>query len=76
MMVGRELKKLQQEYQNLEIKEIEVTTNPRLTLRHGVRMIPTLKAADGKLSGFILTSSKVREFIQELYENEQEGRKI
>lgn len=62
-MVGRVLKKLQQEYADLVVEEVEVTTNPLVTLRQGIKMIPTLIAADKKLTGIILSEKKINDFI-------------
>ena len=57
------LKKLQQEYADLVVEEVEVTTNPLVTLRQGIKMIPTLIAADKKLTGIILSEKKINDFI-------------
>jgi hypothetical protein len=65
MLVGRELTKLQQEFPKLQIKKVDILTNPGRTLKDGVKMIPTLKAGDKTLSGIFLSSAQVREFVTE-----------
>lgn len=62
-MVSRVLKKLQEEFPHLVIEEVEVTTNPLVSLRQGVKMIPTLMTGDKKLTGIILSEEKIRDFI-------------
>ncbi len=62
-MVGRVLKKLQEEFPDLVVEKVEATTNPLASLRQGVKMIPTLIAEDKKLTGIILSEKKVRDFI-------------
>ena len=63
MLVGRELTKLQKKFPELQIEKVDILTNPGRTLKDGVRMIPTLKAGDKKLTGIYLTSAQVREFV-------------
>jgi len=63
LLVGRTLQKLQQEYPDLVVEKIEVTTHPVESLRNGVRIIPTLMADGQKLSGIILTPASVRDFV-------------
>ena len=65
-MVGRVLKKMQDADPDLVVEEVEVTTNPLVTLRQGVKMIPAILAGDKKLSGIILTEEKVKKFIGSL----------
>ncbi len=62
-MVGRVLKKLQEEFPDLVIEEVDVVTHPLVSLRRGVKMIPTLIAGDKKLTGIILSEEKIRNFI-------------
>ena len=66
MLVSRELKKLKLEYPDLEVEEIDVVTNPLLSLKNGIRMIPTLKSGDTKLSGIFLGEDEIREFLDRL----------
>ena len=63
LMAVRALKRLQKEYKNLEVTEIDVATCPRQTWRAGIRMIPALECRGTILSGFILTSEKIQKFI-------------
>ena len=68
MMVGRELTKLQQEFPELGIEKVDILTSPGRAFKDGVRMIPTLKTGDGKLSGIFLSSAEIREFVTALLE--------
>jgi hypothetical protein len=63
MMVGRELKKIQEEDSDLEVKEIDVVANPRKSWQEGIRMIPTLIKGKKKLSGIFLSSKQIRDFL-------------
>ncbi len=66
MLTGRVLKKLNGEYPDLTVEKIEVTKQPLQTLRAGVKMIPTLAAGGEKISGIILTSANIRQFVDKL----------
>ncbi|MBU0908978.1 MAG: hypothetical protein KKA54_08025 [Proteobacteria bacterium] len=68
LLVGRTLQKLQQEYPNLVVEKVEVTTRPVESLRNGIRIIPALAADGRKLAGFILTPTAVRKFVAKIYE--------
>lgn len=63
MLVAYVLKKLTAKHPDLEIEQIEVITCPNKARKAGVRLIPTLKINNDKLSGIILTPTMVREFI-------------
>ena len=63
MLVGRELKKIQEEHPDLEVKEIDVVANPRRSWQDGIRMIPTLIKGKKRLSGIFLTSKQIRDFL-------------
>lgn len=64
LLVGRILQKLQQEYPELVVEKVEVTSRPLESLRQGIRMIPTLAADGRRLSGLILTPAAVRHFVE------------
>ncbi len=70
LMVGRTLLKLQNDYPDLEIEKIEVTTSPLQSFRQGVRMIPTLSAVNLKLAGIYLTQDTIRNFLEKLYHSQ------
>jgi len=63
MLVGRELKKIQEEDPDLEVEEIDVVANPRKSWQEGIRMIPTLIKGEKKLSGVFLSSRQIRDFL-------------
>ena len=63
LMAARALKRLKKEYKNIEVTEIDVATSPRQTWQAGIRMIPALECRGKILSGFILTSEKIKKFI-------------
>lgn len=74
LLVGRVLKRLQQEYPDLTVEKVEVTTRPLESLRKGVWIIPTLTAQGRQLAGIILTPTAVREFITGIYEGQASPR--
>lgn len=63
MLVGRELTKLQKEFSHLQIEKVDILAQPGRALKAGVKMIPTLKAGNKKLSGVFLSSAQIREFV-------------
>ncbi len=63
MLVNRELTKLQKEFHNLRIKRVDILAHPGIALKAGVRMIPTLDAEGARLSGFLLSSAEIRNFV-------------
>ncbi len=65
MLVDRALTKLKKEYPQLTVEKVDILTQPGRALKDGVKMIPTLKAGDKILSGIFLTSSRIRDFIQQ-----------
>ena len=64
MMAGRVLRKLRDELQDFEIKEVDILTHPLVSLKNGVRMIPTLELDDRRLSGILLGEQEIRDFLQ------------
>ena len=64
MVVGNELKKLKEEFPDLDFDNIEVSRDYKRAWNDGIRMFPALKIDDDVLSGFILTPGKVRVFIK------------
>ncbi|MEW6520616.1 MAG: hypothetical protein AB1461_14520 [Thermodesulfobacteriota bacterium] len=67
LLVGRMLKRLQQEYPDLLVEKVEVTSRPLESLRQGIRMIPTLAADERRLAGLFLTPAAVRHFVEKIY---------
>lgn len=60
--VSRELKKLEKEFPELEIKHIEILKNMAYTKENKIQTIPTLKINDAVIGG-LLSGKKVRDFI-------------
>lgn len=65
MMVGRVLKKLQKEMEDLNVREVDILRHPRTALREGITMIPTLKQGERRLSGIFLSEEKIRNFLRQ-----------
>ncbi|MBT70425.1 MAG: hypothetical protein CMQ15_00050 [Gammaproteobacteria bacterium] len=65
-MARRELKKLKEEFPDLEIEPIEVLTKRGKKKEDGVRQFPALVHADKSLSGFILTRAAIRSFLVDI----------
>lgn len=63
MLASRVLAHLKKEFPDVEIDEIEVTTQPLRVLRDGVTMIPTLVHEGQKLAMLMPSESKIRDFI-------------
>lgn len=65
MFVGDELKKMESEYPQMELEKVEMTFNFMQAWKDGIRMFPAVKIGDDVLSGVLLSSKKVRSFVEE-----------
>ena len=65
-MARRELKRLKEEFPDIEIEPIEILTNRGKMKEDGVRQFPALVYADKSLSGFILTRAAIRSYLADL----------
>ena len=65
-MAGLSLSKLLRDFPGIDLKKVEYLTNLRTARREGVKLIPTLKSGDKKLSGFLLSKNAMREFLESL----------
>lgn len=63
MLVGRVLKKLQEETGDLNVREVDILRHPRTALHDGITMIPTLQQGERRLSGIFLSEAKIRDFL-------------
>jgi glutaredoxin len=63
-LATRALKKLQQEFPELTIETVEVTKEPLRAWQAGVRMLPTVTRHEKTLSGVILTTAALRDFLR------------
>lgn len=64
MLAVRELEKIVQDNETLEVETIEIGSNFGRCWRAGIRMIPALKIGDDILSGVLLSEDKIRQFIE------------
>ena len=65
-MTGLSLSRLLPDFPEIELEKVEYLANFRASRREGVSSIPTLKSGDKKLSGFLLTQSRIREFLDSI----------
>lgn len=65
-LAGRALAELKEDFPALEISRVEVTMHPLTALAAGVRMIPSIVAGTEKLSGFMLSKTEIRAFLNQL----------
>ncbi len=63
MMAGRALRKIQQEMNNFQIKEVDVLAHPLTAIKEGITMIPTLQLDGERLSGIFLNEQQIRDFL-------------
>jgi hypothetical protein len=63
MMAGRVLRTLQEELHDFEINEVDIISHPLVSLKNGIRMIPTLEMDGRRLSGIFLDEKQIREFL-------------
>ena len=64
------LKSLLGDYPHISVERVEYLTNLRAARDAGVRSIPTLRAEGSTLSGFLLTRSAIRRFLDALDEGQ------
>ena len=65
-LAGRSLAKLLAEFPNVRLDKVELLTNRARARAAGVRQIPALVHGDTKLTGFYLTKSRIRRFLESL----------
>ena len=65
-MAKKALDELLQDRDDIHLEEIEILGNPLRALKDGVRFIPTLKCGDEQLTGILLSSDKLRAFIEKV----------
>jgi len=63
-LAGRALRKLRREFPQLTIETVDVTLEPLRAWQDGVRMLPTVRLANQTLSGIILTTATLRQFLR------------
>ncbi len=65
MLAGRELRRIAAEMPELAIEEVDILSHPRRAWQEGVRMIPTMKIGEQRLSGVLLTGEAIARFIDD-----------
>lgn len=65
-MARRHLKKLKEEFPDIEINSVEVLKNPGAMAKDGVAQFPALVHEGSKLSGFLLTRAAIRSYLTDL----------
>ncbi len=63
MMAGRALRKIQQEMNDFQIKEVDILAHPLTAIKKGITMIPTLQLGGERLSGLFLNEQQIRDFL-------------
>ncbi len=64
-MVGRVLKRLQQEMNDFQIHEVDVLAHPLTAIKEGITMIPTLQHGEQRLSLIFPNEEKIRSFLKQ-----------
>jgi hypothetical protein len=65
-VTGLSLSRLLRDHPDIKLEKVEYFTNLRSARGEGVTSIPTLKSGDKQLSGFLLSKSRMREFLASL----------
>jgi len=65
-MAKKALDELLADMDDVELEEVEVMTNPLRALKDGIKFIPSLKSGDEKISGILLSSDKIKTFLNKV----------
>ncbi len=65
-MAKKALDELLSTMDDVHVEEVEVITNPLRALKDGVKFIPTLACGKERLSGILLSKSKLAAFLQRI----------
>ncbi len=63
MMAGRALRRIQQEMNDFQIREVDILAHPLTAIKEGITMIPTLQLDGKRLSGIFLNEQQIRDFL-------------
>ncbi len=63
MMAGRALRRIQQEMNDFQIREVDILAHPLTAIKEGITMIPTLELDGKRLSGIFLNEQQIRDFL-------------
>lgn len=62
-MARKTLDELLKKYPEIDLEEVDITTNPLRAWKDGVRFIPTLKSGNNSLTGLFLSSAQLEDFL-------------
>jgi len=65
-MAKKALDELLKDMDDVELEEVEVMTNPLRALKDGIKFIPSLKSGNEKISGILLSSDKIKTFLNKV----------
>ena len=65
-MAKKALDELLSDFDNVELEEVEIFTNPLRALKDGVKFIPTLKSGGEQISGILLSRDKIKIFLNKV----------
>ncbi len=65
-MARKALDGLLKDRKDIEIEEVEIITSPLRALQDGIKIIPAFKYGDKKLSGILLSRSKIEQFLDRM----------
>jgi len=65
-LANRQLKKLKEEFPDMEFEKIEVLGNGKAMKQDGVKTFPALVYGDKSISGFLLTRAAIRSFLTDI----------
>ncbi len=66
-MAKKALDELLGDFDDVELEEVEIISNPLRTLKDGVKFIPTLKSGDEQISGILLSQEKIKAFLDKVH---------
>ena len=66
-MAKKALDELLSDFDDVELEEVEIISNPLRTLKDGVKFIPTLKSGDEQISGILLSRDKIKVFLNKVH---------
>jgi hypothetical protein len=66
-MAKKALDELLSDFDDVELEEVEIISNPLRTLKDGVKFIPTLKSGDEQISGIFLSHDKIKAFLNKVH---------
>ncbi|MEA3469493.1 MAG: hypothetical protein U9R57_14895 [Thermodesulfobacteriota bacterium] len=65
-MAKKALDELLADRDDVQLEEVEILRNPLRAFKDGVKFIPTLKSGEERLSGILLSSEKIKAFLEKV----------